>query len=360
MDTTIDLANISIDTSSPALVTGATGYVASWIVKGLLDAGVSVHAAVRDPHNTAKVQYLLDLAKDAPGTLTLFAGDLLKEGSYAEAMAGCAVVFHTASPFVRNVQDAQRDLVDPAVKGTRNVLETANATASVRRVVLTSSVASIYTDNAECAQAPGGVLTEEVWNNTASLTHEPYNFSKVQAEREAWKIADAQHRWQLVVINPSLVIGPALNPNPTSESFAIVKMYGDGTMRFGAPKLGMGVVDVRDVARAHIAAGYLPQVEGRHITSGHNTDTLAMARPLQSQFGGKFPLPKRALPKPLVWLVAPAITMTRDYVSKNVDVPFRGDNSKSARELGMKYRPLSESMNDMFGQMVERGVFAKK
>ena len=209
-----DLTGIDIDTTRPVLVTGATGYVAGWIVKGLLDAGATVHAAVRDPDNAAKVAHLTAAAESAPGTLKLFAGDLTQPGSYADAMAGCGVVFHTASPFTRNVEDPQRDLVDPAVGGTRDVLETANAVDTVTRVVVTSSCAAIYTDAAECAAAPGGQLTEDVWNTTASLDYEPYNFSKVEAEKAAWRIADAQDRWRLVVINPSLVIGPSLQAQP--------------------------------------------------------------------------------------------------------------------------------------------------
>ena len=96
-----DLTGIDIDTTRPVLVTGATGYVAGWIVKSLLDAGATVHAAVRDPQNANKVAHLKALAEAAPGTLTLFAGDLMEPGSYADAMAGCGIVFHTASPFSR-------------------------------------------------------------------------------------------------------------------------------------------------------------------------------------------------------------------------------------------------------------------
>ena len=165
-----DLTGIPVDTSTPVLVTGATGYVAGWIVKGLLDAGVTVHAAVRDPTNTGKVQHLLDLAAHSSGDVRLFAADLLKDGSYTEAMQGCGIVLHTASPFTTRVKDPQRELVDPAVQGTRTVLESANAVESVKRVVLTSSCAAIYSDAADCAEAPGGRLTEDVWNTTASLT----------------------------------------------------------------------------------------------------------------------------------------------------------------------------------------------
>ncbi|WP_225991230.1 NmrA family NAD(P)-binding protein [Actinomadura montaniterrae] len=62
MDTQVDLSNLPVDASAPVMVTGATGYVAGWIVKGLVDAGVTVHAAVRDPRDAGKVQQLLDAA----------------------------------------------------------------------------------------------------------------------------------------------------------------------------------------------------------------------------------------------------------------------------------------------------------
>jgi len=349
-----DLTGIDIDTSRPVLVTGATGYVAGWIVKGLLDAGVTVHAAVRDPGKAAKVAHLTAAAESAPGTLTLFASDLNVAGSYADAMAGCGVVFHTASPFTRAVEDPQRDLVDPAVNGTHDVLTTANAVDTVTRVVVTSSCAAIYTDASECAASPGGQLTEAIWNTTASLEYEPYSYSKVLAEREAWHIADAQDRWRLVVINPSLVIGPSLQPQPTSASFAIVRQLIGGQMRIGAPRVSLGVVDVRDLARAHIAAGYLPDAEGRHIVSGSSTDTLDMGKRLREHFGSSLPLPRNAIPKWLFSLVAPAFGVSRRYVAGNVDRPFVADNSKSRERLGATYRPLKESLVDMVEQMLER------
>lgn len=80
----------------------------------------------------------------------------------------------------------------------------------------------------------------------------------------------------LVTINPSLVMGPMMNPQATtSESFTILKQItGDLTMKFGVPKLGIGIVDVRDVAQAHYLAGFTPFAKGRYITSGHNTNFL--------------------------------------------------------------------------------------
>jgi dihydroflavonol-4-reductase len=227
-------------------------------------------------------------------------------------------------------------------------------------VVLTSSCAAIYGDAEDCAKAPGGRLTEEVWNTTSSLDHEPYSYSKVLAEREAWRIAEGQDRWRLVVVNPSLVIGPSVNAEPTSESFEIVRQLGDGTLRFGAPRVGLGAVDVREVARAHVAAAYLPDAHGRHILSGHDSDLLELGRALLPRFGDRFPLPRRALPKPVVWLAAPTAGLTRTYVSRNVNHPWHADNAKSRRELGITYRPLATSMEDMFAQLVERGVVTPK
>lgn len=353
----VDVSGIDVVGDAPVLVTGATGYVASWIVAALLRAGVHVHAAVRNPDDLGKVQHLLRAAQGTAGKLTLFRTDLLTPGSYAEAMAGCGIVMHTASPFIRHVDDPQRDLVDPAVSGTRNVLDSVDETPTVTRVVLTSSIASVFTDASETEQAPGGMADESTWNTTASLDNEPYNYSKTLAEREAWAIAERQDRWRLVVINPSVVIGPALNPNPTSGSFAIMKQLGGGDMRFGAPRLGLAAVDVRDIARAHIAAAYLPDAAGRHIVSGGETDVLRMGYMLLPDFGDAFPLPHWGLPKPLFSLIAPTVGVTRRYAAGNVGHRVRLDTSKSVRELGMRYRPLPESLNEMFAQMVAAGDF---
>jgi nucleoside-diphosphate-sugar epimerase len=173
-----ELPGLQVDKSSPVLVTGATGYVAGVLIKQLLELGVTVHATVRDPSNTGRLQYLNDLNEKTPGTLKFFKGDLLDEGSFAEGMEGCAVVFHTASPFITSVQDPKKDLVEPAVHGTRNVLNEATKAGTVKRVVLTSSVAAIYNDATDTYEAPDNKLTEEDWNTGSSLTYKPYSFSK--------------------------------------------------------------------------------------------------------------------------------------------------------------------------------------
>ena len=351
----------NIDTTAPVMVTGATGFVAGWIVKGLLEAGVTVHAPVRNPDHATKLKYLNAIAENTPGEIKFFKADLLDQGSYAEAMAGCSIVLHTASPFTIDVEDPQKELVDPAKLGTRNVLEEVNRTESVKRVVLTSSCAAIYGDNADLKKTPKGVFTEEIWNTSSSLEHGAYSFSKTVAEQEAWKINETQDRWDLVVINPSLVIGPGINPHATSESFNMVKQMGDGTLKMGAPRWGFGMVDVRDLANAHLAAAFLPEAKGRHIVNGHNTDMFEMAQALIPKYGKEYPIPKRVMPKWLMWLIGPLAGggMTRKIVSLNIDVPWRGDNSKSIRELGMSYRPMKDSMNDMFQQLIDADYFKK-
>ncbi|MCB2199480.1 NAD-dependent epimerase/dehydratase family protein [bacterium] len=348
-----------IDKTKPVLVTGATGYVAGWLVKLLLEDGLTVNAAVRDPNNQKKIQHLVDIANASSGTIRFFKSDLLEDGSYAEAMEGCELVYHTASPFSTSVEDPVKQLIEPAVNGTRNVLEQANRTEAVKRVVLTSSCAAIYGDNADVHRAPNGILTEEVWNTSSTSTHQPYSYSKVSAEKEAWKIAGEQSRWDLVVINPSFVMGPSMNPKQTtSESFQLVKQLGDGTLKSGVPRMGIGVVDVREVAFAHMKAGFLPEAEGRHILSGHNSSFYGLAQALLPTFGDRYPIPKRALPKSLVWLLGPMINkaLTRKTVSLNVDVAFKADNTKSREKLGVEYRPLEESMRDMFQQMIDEGL----
>ncbi|MGB0211251.1 NAD-dependent epimerase/dehydratase family protein [Algiphilus sp.] len=352
---------MQIATDAPILVTGATGYVAGWIVKGLLEAGATVHAAVRDPDAVARRAHLDAIAAGSPGRIRYFRADLLTPGSYAEAMAGCRVVIHTASPFTVDVADAQRELIEPAQLGTRNVLESANAVPSVQRVVLTSSCAAIYGDNADLRDTPDGVFTEGVWNTSSSLEHQPYSYSKLLAEREAWRIAEAQDRWTLVTINPSLIVGPGTNPGATSESFNIIRQLGDGTMKSGAPDIGFGVVDVRDVADAHLRAAFTAEAHGRYIVSGHDSSLPAMAACLMERFGADHPIPRRVLPKWLVWLVGPILNkhLTRRMVARNVGLPWHGDNSRGCAELGMRYRPLSESMNAMFQQLVDDGQFRR-
>ena len=226
--------------------------------------------------------------------------------SFKEAMKGCSIVSHCI--FKLDIKDAQKELINPAVEGTKNVLNTANNTNAVKRVVLTSSVAAMYSDASECLQYENNEITESIWNSTASLSYQPYSFSKTIAEKIAWEINAQQDNWDLVVINPSLVLGPFLNgQNETSESFKILKQIGDGTFKKWIPKMGIGLVDVRDVANAHFLAAFSKNAKGRYITNAHNTNLLDISKELYSIYGKSYSIPNKPAPAWLIWLIGPSV-----------------------------------------------------
>jgi dihydroflavonol-4-reductase len=351
---------MEMDRKKPVLVTGATGYVAGWIVKRLLDAGFTVHAPVRNPGNEHSLKYLNRIADQAIGNIKFFKADLLEEGSYDESMEGCELVFHTASPFTLTVNNPQKDLVDPALSGTNNVLASVNRTPSVKRVVLTSSCAAIIGDSVDCLSYPNGMATEQEWNRTSTLDHQSYSYSKTVAEQVAWEICNKQSSWDLVVINPSLVIGPGINPRSTSESFKLIRQLGDGNAKFGVPEFYIGVVDVRDVADAHLKAGYLSLAKGRYIVSAEETSLLGLSLMLQKKYANQFPFPTKTLPKFLVWLMAPLVGYTRQMIRKNVGYHWLVDHSRSIQDLEVSYRPVEESITEFFQQMIDDKVFKIK
>ena len=345
----------TLDKAAPVLVTGGSGYVASWIVRYLLEGGHTVRATVRDPDKKTGLAHLHHLAEVHPGRLTLHRADLLDQGSFTAAMDECQLVVHTASPFtIGRVRDPEQQFVRPALDGTRNVLAGVNATGSVKRVVLTSSVAAVYGDNVDMAGKD--CFTGEDWNTTSTVDHQPYSYSKTLAEREAWAINAAQGRWDLVTIHPSMVLGPSLTTASASGSLAMMRHFVDGSMAVGAPALRMGVVDVRDVARAHIAAGFTPQAHGRYIVSADVASLLDIGTILSNSFGKRRSFPRRELPASLVKLMAPAAGMTRRYVDRNVGLPLRFDASRTRAELGVGFRPIEETVVAHFQQMLDDGL----
>ncbi|MGH8491499.1 MAG: SDR family oxidoreductase [Moraxellaceae bacterium] len=343
------------------LVTGASGYIAGWIVKYLLEAGHTVHATVRDPAKAASVEHLQKMAAGTPGTLRLFKADLLDASSFDEAMQDCTVVIHTASPFVLSgFKDANEALVRPAVEGTRHVLEAAKRCATVRRVVLTSSIAAVMGDNADLAATGRDAFTEADWNITSSVEHNPYQYSKVAAEREAWKIHATQAQWDLLTINPGMVYGPALTRNSRSASIDTLRQLGDGRLLMGVPNLAYGVVDVREVAQAHLLAAFKPEASGRHILIAGDITMLGIARILRARYGFAYPFPFFVVPKPLAWLFGPLVgPVTRQFISRNVGFRVKFDNDRS-KQLGVQYRPIRETFEEHFQQVIADGLLRRR
>jgi len=245
-------------------VTGASGFIASHLVKVLLDRGYRVRATVRDKNNTEKNKHLTSLP-GANERLHLYSADLLHDGVFDEVVDGVECVFHTASPFFINYStNAEKELLEPAEKGTSNVLNSVNRAASVKRVVLTSSMASVLYNFGK--RPADHVYTEQDWSDDKAMREKAswYPLSKTLAERKAWEVASQQNRWSLVVINPTLVVGPLLQKSLNTSSEIILDYLNGKKQKISTGSLGL--VDVRDVALAHVLAFENPQASGRYVT----------------------------------------------------------------------------------------------
>lgn len=336
-----------MSTSSPVLVTGGTGFVASHLVDALLDDGHTVRASVRDLSRTDKVEPLRRLADGKPGTLELFEADLLHPGAFDEAMAGCRVVFHVASPFLlpEQIKDPRRDVLNPALLGTRNILRSIGGTAEVERLVLTSTVGAIFGDYADVREMADQTLTEEYFNTTSTLENNPYHYAKTVAELEAWSAANAQDRWSLVTINPGLVLGPVLVPGSESGSLFLMNELLSGYFFYGAPNFSFTFVDVRDVATAHVRAAERAAATGRYILARPEMVSMAaMSRIVRDRHPARLGLPRHQVPDLAVRVLGPRFGLTQDYIRKHLGIRFPVDNRRSVEELGIDYRPVEETV----------------
>lgn len=335
-------------------VTGGTGYIASWIVHDLLKSGANVRITVRNKAKIEQYEHLLEIEKNSSGTLTVFEADLLIKGSFDEAVRGADIVMHTASPFVLNDKDDPlHNLVVPAVEGTKNVLESVNRSESVKRVVLTSSVAAIYGDNKDMTDAGLSALTEEHWNSTSSVHHNAYSFSKTEAEKAAWEVVKQQQRWDLVTINPGFVLGPSLTKRVDSTSIQTMLRILHGELAIGSPELNFAFSDVRDIAKAHLLAAYNDRAQGRYIIAKEHGNLMTLGQLIDKSFPGKYKTPKRVVPKWLVWIIAPTIGFTRLFVKNNIGYPLKCDCTKSVKELGMTYYSLERTVVDHVEQLIK-------
>lgn len=276
---------------------------------------------------------MLRLGDGKLGKLTLFEADLNKPGSFDAATAGVAYVFHTASPFVLKVEDVQRDLIDPAVNGTRTVLESVVRNRStVKRTVVTSTVAAVL--DFLRPPKPEDARDEDDWNTESTIDTEPYSVSKTLAEREAWKIAK-EHNLDLVTINPSAVTGPAASTRPDASSLDLLKVILEGGVRpFPAP-----TVDVRDLALAHIAAIETPDASGRYILSHKQTAQPGEIATILHQHFPHLPIDIDANKK------------VDDY-----ERSFWFKSTKAEKELGIKLRSLEDSVVDMARFLIDSGL----
>jgi nucleoside-diphosphate-sugar epimerase len=333
------------------LVTGGSGFVASHLIDQLLAHDGLVHATVRSLGNQAKIQPLEAMQRRYPGRLRLFEADLLRAGSFDAAMEGCSIVYHVASPFMlpEKIKDGQRQMLEPALLGTRNVLRSVNDAASVGRVVLTSTVGAMFGDYIDVMSMKDRTLAETYFNTSSNIKNNPYHYSKVMAEREAWAICAAQDRWSLVTINPGLILGPSLAPTSESGSLFLLDEMMKGYFFYGMPNLSVTTVDVREVAFAHIKAASTPKARGRYILAEKRMASFVdIAKILRTVHRRPYLLPQHQVPDWLVKLIGPFFGLTQDYMRNHLGIRFAVDNQRSIDELGVVYRPLEQTLIDHY------------
>lgn len=346
-----------IVTEKPVCVTGASGFIAAHIVQQLLERGYRVRGTVRG--GADRYPFLTSLP-GAAERLELVNADLTTEGAFDAAVRGCEYVMHTASPYALDVKDPQKDLVEPAVKGTTSVLASCQKAGTVKRVVLTSSMAAI-TDEPDSDH----VYTEVDWNDRSSLDRNPYYYSKSLAERAGWQFMEERRpSFDLVVINPFLVIGPSMTKavNPSNQVFADIL----GGTYPGIMSVAWGLVDVRDVARAHLLAIENPGARGRNLCA-NTTLTMREVVELMRQHGYAegYKLPRLDLACSLGDFAVKLGSYFQpkgvgSYLRTHIGKVPRFDHGKIVRELGLEFRPIERSILDTLADLERWGHIPRR
>lgn len=336
------------------LVTGANGFVGSHCVLQLLQLGYSVRATVRNQANASKVKDLLAKHVDVGnGQLTFALADLTSDAGWASAARDCEWILHVASPVLNGPPKHPDDIIVPARDGTRRVLEAA-ASARVKRVVLTSSTAAVMWGHRRDGSE---TYTEDDWT-VLSDELAPYERSKTLAEKGAWDFVNAlpaRDRFELVALQPGLVLGPVLGKNASVSGEVVRKLL---TREFpGCPDLGFAAVDVRDVADAHVNAMTRPEAAGqRFILAIEHAPILRVAEILAKHFNPKgFKVPTGRLPS---WLLRGVAMFDKTAALVIPELGKRHDVSseRARRVLDFRPRNLETMVVDMANSMIEHGI----
>ncbi|KAG0561483.1 hypothetical protein KC19_9G067800 [Ceratodon purpureus] len=310
-------------------VTGASGFIASWIVKILLESGYNVKGTVRNPENA---KHLLKLP-GADDRLQLIAADICTPSVFDSIFEGCDGVFHTSTP-TPGAYDAasmsETGYIETAVKGTLNVLEScAKLKRPLKRLVLTSSMAAVHFSK---KLTPDSVIDETFFSDPEVIRNLPflgedfksYVLSKTYAEKAAWDFVEEHKNLNMVSINPVMVMGPTLQGTVNStNSFPLDFLSGELKT---IPNAVRGWIGVKDCAMAHILAYEKPEAHGRYIVSEstlHFADLAAVLRKL-------FPNYK---------------VEAREDVSKP-RAPMYAVSTERVKELGLVVEPLEDVLKD--------------
>jgi dihydroflavonol-4-reductase len=345
------MANNPLSTTT-VLVTGAGGFIAMHCILQLLEQGYRVRGTLRSLSREAQVRKELAAHIDAGERLQLVAADLMNDAGWDAAMRGCEYVLHVASPFPAQEPQNEDDLIIPAREGTLRVLRAA-AAGDVKRVVLTSSMAAVLEGHGKGQRT----FDENDWSDLDGRIG-AYSKSKTLAERAAWDFVEAQkdaHPLELAVINPSFVLGPTLGTDLRTSGELISRLLRAEIP--GVPRIRWFIVDVRDVAAAHITAMTTPEAAGqRFCCTGQACWTRDIALILERHFGARgYRVPTREIPDFVVRLVAvfdKTVRLTVDSLGKVYSV----STEKIRKVLRWQPHALEDTVVAMAESMIRQGI----
>jgi dihydroflavonol-4-reductase len=336
------------------LLTGASGYIGKHIALELLNQGYTVRASVRSLSKSSEVHdavapHVLDSA-NLNSRLTFVELDLEKDAGWSDALKGVDVLMHTASPFPLASPKDENEVIRPAVEGTMRALRAAK-TAGVKRVILTSSVAAIYG-----CELPAGAhaYDESMWTNVEHpVGRQAYTKSKTLAEQAAWDfIKSDAPEIALTTINPVLVIGAPLDKN-FGSSISLVERVLQGKDPM-LPDLKFALVDVRDVAKMHVAAIKIDSTKGERVLASSETMSfIEIAKLMKAHYPtskvktGKAP----TLLLRLLSLFDGSIKPILPQIGK----PMNVNNTKAQRLLGIKFTPADVSLKESADYLIKNG-----
>ena len=333
------------------VVTGASGYIGSHVVANLLARGEKVRATVRDLSDPERIAHLQNLQIAEGGSLELVEMDLFKMESVNSAIAGCSDLIHTAATVVVRSREPQRKIVDPSVIGTQNVISAVEKSGTIKRIVHTSSTAAIRPMDWK----DGTVLTTETWADDATLEGNPYGLAKVSAEyliRDWHSSMDEGIRPRLVTIHPCMVFGPPMSPRHLRGSLAILMAIVRREIPLNLP-MQINIVDVRDVAEAHVRALNEGKDMGRYLTVSGDMMMNDIAKSLKAAH------PER---KWATWEAPYWLAIAASFFHPKIDVSWARrhlrkklywDASPAEDELRMEWREPLDSILDTTPPILE-------
>ncbi|MCS5733428.1 SDR family oxidoreductase [Herbiconiux daphne] len=335
------------------LVTGGSGFIAGHCILHLVAQGYLVRTTVRSLDREPAVRAVLAQAGlTTPDALSFAAADLTSDAGWAEALDGVDFVLHVASPVQPGVVANEDDLIVPARDGAVRVLRAARD-AGVRRVVLTSAFHAVGWGHPH----DDHVFTEADWTALDGPGVDAYGKSKTLAERAAWQFMAAEGgSLQLATVLPVAVMGPVLGGEVSGANHIVQSMLSGGMPAF--PDLWIPIVDVRDVADAHILAMTTPGAAGERflLASGPALAMKQIGAIVRQHAGAAAAqVPTRSIPNVVVRVGALFSARFRGLVP-DLGYAKRVSNEKARRVLGWHPRPAADAIAAATTSLVARGI----